>query len=164
MERKKLDRLLNYLPVIVATCDRYGWCGGKGVPISSRAVPEVREFFEILQAHIPLKEVPGLEDVMGDLDGGITLLWETEVDPRNVTYDSFYVNLKGNKIIEYKGNLESIGTEVWGEIALEAELHPDIIEHIRFFQRKQEEKKMETIDENRCADFEEPYKECVAKS
>lgn len=139
MERKELDKLFDYLPIIVATCDRYGWCGGYGVPVSSLAIPEVRTFLEYLQGHIALSNIPNLEDIMGDTDGGITLLWETEVDPVKVTYDSFYISLRGEGLIHYRGELQSIGTDVWGETPLEPELNRDILEHIRFFQRKQNE-------------------------
>ena len=141
MDRKELDKLFNYLPVIVATCDRYGWLGGKGSPIDPGSIIETREFFEYLSGIIPLNDIPELEDVIGDPAGAITLLWETPVDPVHVTYDSFAISLFGNGEINYKGKLESIGTEIWGSTPLEKDLNSDIIEHILFFQRKQDEQR-----------------------
>jgi len=139
MDRKDLEKLLNHLPIIVSTCDRYGWCGGRGVSIDPAVIPEIRLFFEYIQNFIPLADLPELEDTMGMPHGEITLLWETDVDPVTVTYDTFHIGFSGTGEMNYYGKLESIGTEIHGIVPLEAELDSDIIEHIKFFQRKQNE-------------------------
>ena len=135
MERKNLQKILSYLPVIVATCDCYGWCGGRGAPVPQSAVSETKLFFDYLQSFIPLKDIPDLEGVEGDIDGGVLLLWESEVDPVEVTYDSFAVTVFGDQTIAYTGRLETLGVEIHDRIPLEPELTTEILQYIRFFSR-----------------------------
>jgi hypothetical protein len=141
MDYKELEKLYDYLPVIVTTCDRYGWCGGRGAPVPKEAIPEVREFFEYLNGHIPIDEVPELEEVTGDVNGAIMLLWDAPVDPVTVTYDSFYVSFNGEGIVNFGSELESLDTKTEGMAPLKPELCSDIIEHLRFFQRKHDEQR-----------------------
>jgi len=139
MEKKILEKICNYLPIIQSTCDRYGWAGGKGHPIEKSAIVDTRKFFDFLTAQIPLADIPYPEDVYGDQMGCITILWETELDPVAVTYDTFEVTIMGDGFVGYSGKLESTGTEAHGGAALEPELCPEIIEHIKFFKRKKDE-------------------------
>jgi len=140
MEKKALNKILDYLHVIQTTCDRYGWDGARGAPIEREAIADSRRFFDYLRAHIPLKETPELEDVIGNPNGAITFLWETKIDPVKVSYDTFQIDIMGNDTVTYKAELESLNTKVYGEVPLEPELCQSIMEHIKFFRRLQNEK------------------------
>jgi len=139
MEKKTLEKIYGYLPVIQATCDRYGWAGGRGHPIEKQAVVDTRKFFDYLATHIPLQDIPYPEDIYGDPMGCIAILWETELDPVEVTYDTFEVTIMGDGFAGYSGKLESTGTEAHGGAQLEPELCSEIIEHVKFFKRRKDE-------------------------
>jgi hypothetical protein len=141
MDLKTLEKILDYLPVIVGTCDRYGWLGGQGSPVPKSAIPDTRLFFDMLATKISLKEIPDLEDVNGSVYGGISLLWETELDPIKYTFDSFEIILYGDGQINYTANLESIGIYTRGGLILSEGLDPEIIQSIKFFKRKQNEQR-----------------------
>lgn len=141
MDKKTLEKLFNYLPVIEETHGRYGWNGMHSTPVTRRACVQVRTFFEYLQSLIPLNEIPELEEIYGDKYGKINLVWETNVDPEKMTYDNFTIDIQGDDTVGYTSKLESISTETSREIDLQPELCEEIIEHLRFFKRKQDEQR-----------------------
>ncbi len=138
MDRKILETLYRYLPVIQSTCDSHGWDGNNAEGCPLEAITETRLFFDYLQGHIPLTDIPDLEDTFASSTGGISLLWETELDPVAVEYDTFEVTITGEGYITYHLVLESLDMDRYGNVELEPELCEDIIEYIRFFARKQE--------------------------
>lgn len=139
MEKKDLEKILNYLPVIKTLCDNYGWDGKHGWPVTQEGIAEVRKFFDYLQNHIDIKSIPEPYEIMGSPLGGVSIVWDTEIDPVKVTYDTFEVMLTGEDVITYKGDIESLGVKLRGGEDLQPALNPDIIEYIRFFKRKEDE-------------------------
>lgn len=140
MEKKTLEKILQYLPVIQTTCNRHGWDGGYADSIPEGCVTDVRRFFDMLQTKIPIAEIPDPSDVFGDRLGCITLLWETELDPEEVTYDTFEVNLFGDNTAGYSSKLESIKSEKYGAFNLDSEeVDDDLIQHIKLFAREKKD-------------------------
>ena len=133
MDNRTLEKISSYLPVIIGTCDRRGWDGMNAYPVRPEAAVDVKTFFNLIQSQINIKELPYPEDIFGDTIGGITIVWETELDPELVTYDHFSVTFFGDQEIDYSGNLESIGTVIKRSTVLEEPLDREIIEHLIYF-------------------------------
>jgi len=130
MDRKTLNYIYNYLPVITS--------------VSSKAkknnaaliISNVREFFEILQKQIPLKKIPNISEINSDAHGCITLLWELDIDEK-MFYDYFLLTFPGYKIVKFKGKVESLQMETQGYCDLDNIFKTDIIEYLSFFKGKQ---------------------------
>lgn len=136
MEHKKLEELLNYLPVITREHDKYGWLGGKGLPISSNSTVGVRTFFEYLKENILIENIPEPSDVFGNLKGGITVLWDTDIVDETLDCDSFHVDISDNQFVYFCGELNSLGTKIEDTVEISPELDIRILEHMNFFKRK----------------------------
>ena len=140
MDRKTLEHIYEYLPVVIATSDRVNYTCGKDAVIPLGVISDVREFFDYLRAKIPLAKIPDPEELTGDSQGNLVILWETDVDPDSLKHDSFTISFTGHQYISYEGRLESLDTKTLGCIDLTKELDQYIIEHLEFFYGKQNEK------------------------
>lgn len=141
MELKTLEKILDYLPVVVATGDRYGWMGSQGLPIPKTVISDIRLFFDKLLSKISIKDIPEIEDILPNMAGGVILLWETDIDPIKYIYDSFEITFYGDESISYKSNLESIGVSTRNAIELSEGIDSDILQNLSFFKRKQDEQR-----------------------
>jgi len=148
MEKKILEKIYSYLPIIQTTCNRYGWDGRNGSPIEREAVTEFRIFMDYLQQLIPLSDIPNPADVFGDPLGAITILWDEQIDPETYKYDSFEINIRGDGLVTYSSTLESIGIEKFSGCTLEPQLDQYILEYVKFFKGKENEIKQKTGGQN----------------
>lgn len=133
MDNQTLEKMYNYLPVIVSTCDRHGWDGNYGDAIPSGSIQDIRIFFTLLQSQIALAKIPCPAETIGDSIGAITILWDIELSSKNSKYDSFSVSFSGDGRFSYFAELESLSVKERGECDLNEDISLEVIEYIKFF-------------------------------
>lgn len=133
MDQKEINKILDYLPVIVGTCDRYGWLGGNGVPVEPSAVTGARRLFKCLTSELAMEDIPSPEDVEAGIEGGINIIWETELDPNTCEYDYFYIDIRTDELVFWKSKFDSLGTEESGMIDLNKPLGMHVLKYLRYF-------------------------------
>jgi len=133
MDSQTLEKIYNYLPVLVTTCDRHGWDGNYGDPVPLESIPDIRSFFTLLQAQLPLIKMPCPSETFGDSIGAITILWDTELSTKDMGHDSFSISFSGDGLYSYFAQLESLGVEERGQYKLNESINPKVVEYVKFF-------------------------------
>ena len=132
MNGKSLTNILDYLKVIRTVYSSPNWGGGHEDPVTTDAIANFRNFWDILPKNIPLEEIPEPNRIFPHKEGLIGIEWE-KVSKSPYYMDLFYVFISPNEQLIYESDLGSLGTGLTFVSELKEDLDEQLLIHIKHF-------------------------------